>query len=476
MTLRSRFRLFTLVLALCVAAVVVYVVTTPRWGRGATEQEIYPATRAIQVAAEHLLQDEGRLRIADFLAQVVQDEPRILRIRMFDASGRVVAVGGAWATNEGVSRETILRRLNGEGAVETGLSSRSEMVELSPLGGAATGALEVVFSSSRVPQLALIAVLALSILGFVVGVDRIVARQVVQPMARLMQAVRGLTAGRADTALASTKTDELNAVTRALDDLCASLERRRREEMVVNAALADLHYELRRRGELGFAGKVGSAVAHELSTPLNVISGRATLASRTLPQDSPALEHLDAVRRQVEKIATTMQTLLAPLRLPEPRLVPKRLDGLIQAIVPLLEHLARARGVTLTTRLTPEPLWASADAEELTFVVARLAVDAIDRTPAGGRIALETRPGQDAHRRLVEVSIADGGDALSPEAAARIFDSPSTVHAAGRSGSLAWATARDIARRHGGDLRIDSEPGVGTTFTLAFPVPEEVAA
>jgi len=238
---------------------------------------------------------------------------------------------------------------------------------------------------------------------------------------------------------------------------------------------ASAELDVRRMETFGFARKFCAALAHEISTPLGVITGRIMLALRKLPPDSAAGDDLRVMLAQTERVAQVIQHALEPLRPPPPRLSPIDPRELLASIVLPFEQLAEALSVTLTASLTTDAPRIRADSRQLTCVVTTGLLNALEVTPPGGRVTLALRrSGCDGRREdIVAISITDGGPGVSPALLGHVFDPLYLARAATHEVSLALSSARDIVRAHGGDLRVDSEVGAGTTVTLELPAIQE---
>jgi signal transduction histidine kinase len=235
----------------------------------------------------------------------------------------------------------------------------------------------------------------------------------------------------------------------------------------------DIDHDMRRIETLGFAGKFGSALAHEISTPLNVIAGRIALALRKLPPTSAAQDDLNVMLAQTERVAQILRTVLEPLR--PPPLALSRVDArqLVTRTLRPLERLAQALGVELAVRVAPDLPRIQVDIDQLARVIASILLNALETTPSGGRVMLAARRGLSGDRPMVCLSITDGGPGLTPMLLAHVFDPLFLTQTPTNGVSLVLAAARDILRGHDGELRVDSAAGVGTTVTLELPAFEE---
>jgi signal transduction histidine kinase len=110
-----------------------------------------------------------------------------------------------------------------------------------------------------------------------------------------------------------------------------------------------------------------------------------------------------------------------------------------------------------------------ADPAQLQQILVNLVVNALDATPAGGRVRLTATASTEGDRPTVAIEVSDTGRGIAPELQPRIFEPFFTTKAAGGGTGLGLAIARDIVRAHDGDIRVRSEIGVGTTFTVVLP-------
>jgi signal transduction histidine kinase len=132
---------------------------------------------------------------------------------------------------------------------------------------------------------------------------------------------------------------------------------------------------------------------------------------------------------------------------------------------------ARARAVHVTFVGCPATLRVRADAEKVQQVVLNLLTNALKFTGAGGTVTLSCGVAPD--RRTVAIHVADTGRGIAPEQLERVFQPFVQVDAqltrTHEGVGLGLAISRDLARGMGGDLIAESEPGVGSTFTLLLP-------
>jgi signal transduction histidine kinase len=251
-----------------------------------------------------------------------------------------------------------------------------------------------------------------------------------------------------------------------------------------NARLEEQAEELERQRALADdANKAKSAflavMSHELRTPLNAIGGYAQLLELGLhgPITDAQREALDRIVRSQRLLLRLINDVLNLARIEAGR-VDYQFDDLVLAdvvrsVMPMIEPQLDAKNISRGIEIAPE-LMVRADREKVEQIVLNLLTNAVKFTPAGGRVtmsAVSRRQDPD----WVHLRVQDTGVGITPEMQAKIFEpfvqvSARSVRRAEGTG-LGLTISRDLARGMGGDLTVESTPGVGSTFTLSLPSP-----
>ncbi len=215
-------------------------------------------------------------------------------------------------------------------------------------------------------------------------------------------------------------------------------------------------------------------VSHELRTPLSLIKGAVETLLDGGKEDPVTLgRFLDIIDRHTERLTLLINDLLLLSTLESGRirlsLEPVPLRAAAQEVMDDFHERARARGVSLVNDI-PVAVVGKADPDRLRQVLANLIDNAIKYGRADGAMAVSARalePG------WIEVAVADDGAGIPPEAQPRIFERFYRVDKArsrdqGGTG-LGLAIVKHVVQAHGGDVRIASAPGEGTTFYFTLP-------
>jgi two-component system phosphate regulon sensor histidine kinase PhoR len=218
-------------------------------------------------------------------------------------------------------------------------------------------------------------------------------------------------------------------------------------------------------------------VSHELRTPLSLIKSTAeTLIDGAKDDPVVATRFLEIIDKHANRLTLLIDDLLLLAKLDSGRIEMKfRALELSEAAQDALDDfgiMARARNVTLTNAV-PAGLVARADPERLRQVLSNLIDNAIKYGRAEGHVTMSGRIIDAGH---VELSVRDDGPGIPMEAKERVFERFYRVDKArsreqGGTG-LGLAIVKNVMQAHGGEVRVESAPGQGTTFFLRLPVAE----
>jgi len=228
--------------------------------------------------------------------------------------------------------------------------------------------------------------------------------------------------------------------------------------------------QLRHAERLNVIGKLAAGIAHELGTPLNVISTNAELVDAG--QASPELVHrcCRLIIDQSQRIASIIRQLLDFGRRGGSDRQTTDLGAVVESTVRLLEPLARKRHVELEMSLPEEPIVLEVNHLELGQVLSNLALNAVQAMPKGGRSLVELRRDQERGQPVAVLSVSDEGTGIRPEDVPRVFDPFFTTKGVGEGTGLGLAVAYGIVADHGGRVSVATEWGRGSRFDVILPL------
>ncbi|MBI5528521.1 MAG: hypothetical protein HY897_19485 [Deltaproteobacteria bacterium] len=217
-------------------------------------------------------------------------------------------------------------------------------------------------------------------------------------------------------------------------------------------------------------GQLASGIAHEIGTPLNVISGNAQYLLRKLKDDDPASPVLRMVLKHTERITSMVQRLLDFSRPSEVQLAPVDLGEVVTQTLDMASGMTRKLDVSLD--IAPGTPRVAGDPKLLEHAILNLIVNAGQAMTDGGKLQVEVGTSVldaahgDEAGRWVFVRVADTGFGIAPENLGRIFEPFFTTKAQGKGTGLGLAIVERIVRQHGGAIDVSSCPGAGAVFTV----------
>jgi two-component system, OmpR family, phosphate regulon sensor histidine kinase PhoR len=217
-----------------------------------------------------------------------------------------------------------------------------------------------------------------------------------------------------------------------------------------------------------------AAASHEMRNPLTAILGHAELALDSEGVDERTRGHLEVIERAGERMLTMISTVLSESRgafEDEDAVEPLDLRDLLAASMESFGPAAAVKRIEVGME-SPDPLRIVGDAYRLRQVVDNVLSNAIKYTPEGGDVHIRGRVGDGR----VEVDVTDDGIGISADDLPRLFDPYFRTEAAREFApgtGLGMGISRDIVRSQGGDLRVSSTEGAGTTMTIVLPRPDD---
>jgi two-component system, cell cycle sensor histidine kinase and response regulator CckA len=244
-------------------------------------------------------------------------------------------------------------------------------------------------------------------------------------------------------------------------------------------ARKQLEEQLRQAQKMEAIGSLAGGVAHDFNNLLSVILSCSTLILDGLPANDPIRIDLEEVRKAGERAADLTRQMLAFSRRQVFELKILDLNQLLEGMGALLRRLLPEH-IELALRAGFDLGRVRADRGQMEQVVMNLVVNARDAMPSGGRIVLTTgsavidddsqaSPLGTSPGRYVTLAVTDNGVGMDAATKARIFEPFFTTKEQGKGTGLGLATAFGIIRQSGGQISVESEPGVGTTFKIHLP-------
>jgi len=232
----------------------------------------------------------------------------------------------------------------------------------------------------------------------------------------------------------------------------------------------DLEAQLSQADKLSSIGLLAAGVAHEVNTPLAVISSYTQMLSKQLQGDPQKSGLLEKITRQTFRASEIVNNLLNFSRTSGSEIGDVDMNKVIADTLALLEHQFKIAKIEVQKAFEAKLPPIQGNAGRLQQVFLNLFLNAKDAMPGGGTLRVATLNGES-----VSVCVSDTGTGIAPENIQRIYDPFFTTKTSPREGQtrgtgLGLSVTYGIIQEHAGKIRVESNPGAGTTFTLDFPL------
>lgn len=321
-----------------------------------------------------------------------------------------------------------------------------------------------------------------AILVLTLLVDWLGRRLIHRPIGLIRNTMARAGAGDFTARATQTRPDEIGSVAAGLNDMLQRLQDFHEAlQERVNEATAELRLRnaelvetyqrvfalreaLARAEQLAAVGQTAASVAHQVGTPLNLISGYVQMLQEDASVDPKTARRLQIVQEQIAKVASVVRSVLDHSRRPGNR-TSIALGPVLTRVADVARPKLDASRIALKLAVSGSlpPIWA--DSEELELAILNLVTNSLDAMPTGGTLTIRATPSATG----VRVEVSDTGIGIPKELLPRIFDPWVTTKTAGRGTGLGLSITHDVIARHGGTIAAASDPGRETLFTIELP-------
>ncbi len=228
----------------------------------------------------------------------------------------------------------------------------------------------------------------------------------------------------------------------------------------------ELERQLVQADKLSSIGLLAAGVAHEVNTPLAVISTYAQMLAKQISGDEQKSKLLDKIAKQTFRASEIVNSLLSFSRTSPTEFVEVDLNRVIRDTLSLIEHQLQKSSIQVSLDLDDSLPAVKGNSGKLQQVFLNLFLNAKDAMESGGALAVATWS-EDGFARI---EVADTGQGIPEEHLARIYDPFFTTKGARKGTGLGLAVTYGIVREHGGNIEVASRPGAGSRFQVEIPL------
>ena len=312
--------------------------------------------------------------------------------------------------------------------------------------------------------------------GSIVGLFGV--RLIGTPLQALIEKTRQVAAGNLLTPVSVRGNDELAMLATALNQMSDKLDESQKSVLKETNQRIEAMEQLRHGDRLKTLGRLASGVAHELGTPLNVISGRAGLIAGGKLDNQQVATSAETIQAEAKRMTTLVQQLLNFARRSAPKRVSSDINALIDRTLSMMQpiianHQAR---VTFTDQV-PSQTRAHVDPSQLQQVLSNLIMNAVQSRESDVHVQIAANLFEGASpdvvdgpsRQWVRISVIDNGVGIEEADRLHVFEPFFTTREVGKGTGLGLSIAHEIIAEHGGWMTVDSAVGKGSTFCVFLP-------
>ena len=302
--------------------------------------------------------------------------------------------------------------------------------------------------------------LSLTLLGGAALLSIFLSRRLTRPIEELSEATRMVGQGRFEIEVKADSGDEIGALAGSFNRMACELNNRER-------ALKDLYGQLVQSEKMAAFGSLGAGIAHEVKNPLAGILGITQLSLRGVEGGHPLQKNLLIIEKETKRCKNIIENLLKFARQEQVAFDAVDIPQVVADAVAIVDHQLGINSIRVEQEIEPGLPNCQGNANQLQQVLMNLMINA-QQAMAGspGTLRLSARklePG------AVELRVSDTGPGIAEEIQGKIFDPFFTTKPAGQGTGLGLSVTYGIVKEHGGEIRLESGLGEGTTFIITLP-------
>jgi len=309
--------------------------------------------------------------------------------------------------------------------------------------------------------------LSLSLLGGAALLSLYWSHKLTRPIEELSRATRMVGQGRFEIAVKADSGDEIGALAGSFNRMASELQDREK-------ALKDLYGQLVQSEKMAAFGALGAGIAHEVKNPLAGILGITQLSLRGVDATHPLQKNLMIIEKETKRCKTIIENLLKFARQEQVAFDAVDIPQVVADAVAIVDHQLGIHNIRVEQELAADLPPCRGNSNQLQQVLMNLMINAQQAMAGGsGTVRLSVRQGEGG---ALELRVSDTGPGIPEEIQGRIFDPFFTTKPVGQGTGLGLSVSYGIVKEHGGEIRLESVPGHGTTFIITLPAVPEAAA
>ena len=332
------------------------------------------------------------------------------------------------------------------------------------------GLLEAKYADMRWKAISIFILITVAGILLAIGLGYIMADKIMRPVNLLIKASNKVSEGILSPDIGPVSRDEIGVLQKTFKEMIASLKERDRRRSV------KAENRLLQSEKQASVGRLAAGVAHEINNPLTGVLTFTRLLLKSEDMTEKSRSHLQKIAESTVRIRKIVKGLLDFSRQTELDRESTDINKLLNSTISLMENQALVKGVSIEFNSGENLPDVILDRSQIQGVFLNIIINALDSIESGGTIVVSTgisMSASDTDQKGLEISISDTGCGISPEDLDRLFEPFFTTKEVGKGTGLGLAVSFGIVQRHGGTIRVQSEVGRGSTFTIWIPIEEK---
>jgi signal transduction histidine kinase len=449
---------------------------------GEARTQAWTLARTLAATFKYYHMEDQHQRIGELIHAVMPhgDDINTMWVNIYNPQGELLDYSFEHGPNEIVpyKPEEKSRKLIGGGEKLIKEGSQEFLSVISPIinsAGEYQGTVEVVLSLEKIHEnlagiirkfiaFTLLTAFLLGILIFLIS-----RWSISIPISKLKEAAEKLGHGNLGLRIDKSGVSELDDLIEEFNRMAYNIEQQNIKKDQLFDDKLNLEKRLRHTDKLASIGQLSSGLAHEIGTPLNVISGRAEHLLKKLPENDPGADSLDNIIRQSERITKTMEQLLAFSRKPSSQLVIIDLEQIVNEAFSLCKLRQRNKQplVEISLDLTIKDIVGDEDGIRQLFV--NLILNSFNVLQNGGNIRVRSNTSDDSVQQEIIITYEDDGPGVPLEEKDKIFDPFFTTKDIGEGTGLGLFMVANIIEKHHGRIELDTDFHDGARLIIRLP-------
>ncbi|HUT65925.1 MAG TPA: cache domain-containing protein [Spirochaetota bacterium] len=350
------------------------------------------------------------------------------------------------------------------------------------------GVLEDKYADVRRKLLSVFILITIAGMAVAIGLGYIMAHKITRPVRQLIRASSDVSKGKLTPDIGPISKNEIGFLQTTFSEMLSSLRERDERQR------AESEHKLIQSESQASIGKLAAGVAHEINNPLTGVLTFTHMLLKQKDLNEETRKDLETIAKETERVRKIVKGLLDFSRQTELDPEPTDINRLVKNTITLAENQALIKGLSLQFNPGEELPVRTVDRSQLQSVLLNIIMNAFDATVPGDSITVATGIGISSGEHIsprskagdgrrdssaeqtmkgIEISVKDTGSGIPQENLDKLFDPFFTTKEVGQGTGLGLAVSYGIIERHGGTIRVQSEVGKGSTFTVWLPLEDK---